>query len=84
MVTDPFRFTNFLGNAAKRIKVDKSSTNAELRATATSLRMKPDKITLITVPLDKERTVKGQRGYTVDQRQLAEFTDALRTDTMAA
>jgi LCP family protein required for cell wall assembly len=84
IVTDPFRFTNFLGNAAKRIKVDKSLTNAELRATATSLRMKPDKITLITVPLGRERTVKGQKGYTVDQRQLAELTDALRKDTMAA
>ena len=46
--------------------------------------MKPDNITLITVPLGKERTVKGQKGYTVDQRQLAELTDALRQDTMAA
>ena len=83
VVTDPFKFTNFLGNAAKRIKVDKSLTNAELRSTATSLRMKPDNITLITVPLGKERTVKGQKGYPVDQRQLVELTDALRKDTMA-
>ena len=84
IVADPFKFTNFLGNAAKRIKVDKSLTNAELRATATSLRMKPDNITLITVPLGKERTVKGQKGYTIDRAQLAELTDALRKDTMAA
>ena len=61
IVTDPFTFTHFFGNAAKRIKVDKSLTNAELRSTATSLRMKPDDITLITVPLGKERTVGVRR-----------------------
>jgi LCP family protein required for cell wall assembly len=83
IITDPFKFTNFLGNAAKRIKVDKSLTNAELRATATSLRMKPDKITLITVPLGKTHTINGQKGYTIDQRQLTELTEALRKDTMA-
>jgi LCP family protein required for cell wall assembly len=83
VVSDPFKFTHFLGNAAKRIKVDKSLTNAELRAAATSLRLKPSDITLITAPLGTERKVNGQRGYTVDQRQLAELSEALRKDTMA-
>ena len=84
VVADPFQFTTFLGNAAKRIKVDKGMTNAELRFTATSLRMKPDNVTLISLPTEKkERSVKGQRGYAVDRVQLAELSQALRTDTMA-
>jgi LCP family protein required for cell wall assembly len=83
VVSDPFKFTNFLGNAAKRIQVDKSLTNAELRATATSLRMKPSDITVITAPLGKERKANGLRGYSVDQRQLAELSQAMRKDTMA-
>jgi polyisoprenyl-teichoic acid--peptidoglycan teichoic acid transferase len=83
VVADPFQFTNFLGNAAKRIKVDKSLTNAELRATAASLRMKPSGITLISAPLGKETKVKGQRVHTIDRARLAELSQALRQDTMA-
>jgi LCP family protein required for cell wall assembly len=81
VVSDPFKFTDFLGNAAKRIKVDKSLTNAELRATATSLRLKPSDITLISAPLVKQRSNKAV--YTVDRRRLAELTEALRKDRMA-
>jgi polyisoprenyl-teichoic acid--peptidoglycan teichoic acid transferase len=83
VVSDPFQFTDFLGNAAKRIKVDKSLTNAQLRATATSLRMKPSDITLISAPVGNQRTVKGQKVYLIDQRQLTDLSAALRTDTMA-
>ena len=59
VISDPFQFTDFLGNAAKRIKVDKSLSNAELRATAASLRMKPSGITLISAPLGN--APEGQR-----------------------
>jgi polyisoprenyl-teichoic acid--peptidoglycan teichoic acid transferase len=83
VVSDPFQFTDFLGSAAKRIKVDKSLTNAELRATATSLRMKPSDITLISAPVGKERSYKGQKVNFVDQTQLTELSQALRKDTMA-
>jgi anionic cell wall polymer biosynthesis LytR-Cps2A-Psr (LCP) family protein len=83
VISDPFQFTDFLGNAAKRITVDKSLTNAELRATAASLRMKPSGITLISAPLGKERRIKGERVHTVDRARLAELSQALRSDTMA-
>lgn len=83
VITDPFQFTEFLGNAAKRIKVDKSLSNAELRATAASLRMKPSGITLISAPLGKQRRLRGQRYYTLDPVRLGELTEALRGDTMA-
>jgi polyisoprenyl-teichoic acid--peptidoglycan teichoic acid transferase len=83
VISDPFQFTNFLGNAAKRIKVDKSLSNAELRATAASLRMRPSGITLLSAPVGKERRIKGQRVHTIDQGRLAELSQALRKDTMA-
>ena len=70
VVADPFQFTEFLGNAAKRIKVDKSLSNAELRSTATSLRMTPDDITLISAPLGTQKKVGGFPAYTVDQAKL--------------
>ena len=84
VVADPLRFTQFIGNAAKQIRVDKTLTNGELRSTAASLRMTPDDITLISAPLGKERRINGQRVYTVDQARLTELSQALRTDTMAA
>ena len=84
VISDPFQFTDFLGNAAKRIKVDKSLSNAELRATAASLRMKPSGITLLTAPVGKQPIVRGGvRVNTIDTAKLAELTQALRQDTMA-
>jgi polyisoprenyl-teichoic acid--peptidoglycan teichoic acid transferase len=82
VVSDPFKFTDFLGHAAKRIKVDKGLSNTELRATATSLRMKPRDITLISAPVG-ERVSKGQRVYQFEPAQLADLNQALHNDTMA-
>jgi len=79
VVADPARFTTFLGNASKRIQVDKTLTNDEIRSTAASIRMKPSAITLISVPLK----TKGNDAYAVDRRQLADLSQALREDTMA-
>ena len=79
-----FRFTQFIGDAAKQIRVDKTLTNGELRSTAASLRLTPNDITLISAPLGKQRKLGGQDVYTVDRVKLAELSQALRTDTMAA
>jgi polyisoprenyl-teichoic acid--peptidoglycan teichoic acid transferase len=83
VVADPARFTTFLGNAAKRIQVDKSLKDAEIRSTALSIRMKPKDITLLPLPLGDERRVKKQSVYPVNANQLAKLSQALRTDTMA-
>ncbi len=83
VVRDPLRFTRFLGNAAKRIRVDTSVTNSELRSTATSLRVTPGDIRMISAPLGKATRVKGQRVQIVDPAQLAELSEALQKDTMA-
>ena len=84
VVADPLRFTQFIGDAAKQIRVDKTLTNGELRSTAASLRLTPDDITLISAPLGKQRKIGRQEVYTVDRAKLAELSQALRTDTMAA
>jgi hypothetical protein len=79
VVADPARFTKFLGNAAKRIQVDKTLNDAEIRSTALSIRMKPKAITLVTSPLAEQRNGL----YTVDPRGLGLLSQALRKDTMA-
>jgi anionic cell wall polymer biosynthesis LytR-Cps2A-Psr (LCP) family protein len=79
VVADPARFTKFLGNAAKRIQVDKTLNDAEIRSTALSIRMKPKDITLVTSPLAKKRNDL----YTVDPRGLGLLSRSLRKDTMA-
>jgi LCP family protein required for cell wall assembly len=84
VVADPARFTTFLGNAAKRIQVDKTLNNAEIRSTAMSIRMTPKDITLIS-PLGKQHKVKGPQGmvYKLERQPLDELSEALRKDTMA-
>jgi polyisoprenyl-teichoic acid--peptidoglycan teichoic acid transferase len=81
VVADPARFTTFLGNAAKRIQVDKTLTNGDIRSTAMSIRMKPRDITLMSAPGASGR-YKGQDVYKLNPAQLDELKQALRKDTM--
>jgi anionic cell wall polymer biosynthesis LytR-Cps2A-Psr (LCP) family protein len=81
VVADPARFTTFLGNAAKRIQVDKTLTNGDIRSTAMSIRMKPRNITLMSAPGASGR-YKGQDAYKLNPAQLDELKQALRKDTM--
>ena len=82
VVADPARFTRFVGNAAKRIRVDNTLTDPELRSTLVSLRLRPGDITLLAVPLGKERKVDGQTVQPVDGNRIAKFSEALRNDTV--
>jgi len=80
-VADPLRFTRFLGNAAKVIRVDNDLTDSELRSTAVSLRLKPSEIKLISIPVRPGR--QDQKPvYNVDKDQLKDLSHALRKDTM--
>jgi len=74
VVTDPIKFTRFIGNAAKRIKVDNELSDSELRGTAVALRLKPGDISLLSVPTDKS----GKP----DEDRLDALGKALREDTM--
>ena len=79
VVADPVRFTKFLDNAARRIQVDKTLKNTELRSTAAALRLKPKDVTLLSAPLGPERNGT----YPIDRNKLDELSEALRKDTMA-
>lgn len=81
--SDPLRFTRFVGNAAKRIKVDNDLTDSELRSTAVSLRLGPGDIATLSLPLGKESRVGGQRVHRVDRSRMHQLSQALRKDTMA-
>ena len=83
MVADPLRFIQFIGNAAKRVRVDNSLTDFELRSTAVSLQVRPGAIRLLAAPLENERKIAGQRVHPVNSSGLAALSQALRTDNMA-
>ncbi|SER26888.1 protein kinase domain-containing protein [Microlunatus flavus] len=80
----PRQFTQFVGNAAKRIQVDSSLSDSELRSTALSLRLGPSDIRLLAVPVEKAVRQDGETVEPVDAAQMAELSDGLRTDRMAA
>lgn len=83
VISDPLRFTRFMGNAAERIRVDNALTDSELRSTAVSLRLTAADVRLLSAPLEKPRKVGGKLVQPVDRDQMAELSRALRKDTMA-
>ena len=85
VLSDPARFTSFVGNLSRHLTVDNSLTDAEIRRTALSLRLKASDIELLQAPLSGFGTSPdGQSIDLVDTRQMAELADALQDDTMAA
>lgn len=84
VVARPQQFTRFLGNAAKRIQVDSALSDAELRSTALSLRLKPSSIELLSAPTEKVRKTDDGSVEPVDEARMRELGDALRTDQMTA
>ena len=83
VISDPARFTRFIGNVAKHLTVDNSLTDEEIRRTAFSLRMQGDDIELLQAPISGDATVGGQSILVVDEAKLAELAKALKTDKMA-
>ena len=84
VVSDPARFTGFVSNLARHVTVDNSLTDAEIRRTALSLRLKSRDIELLQAPLSGFGTSPdGQSIDVVDTQKLAELSEALEEDTMA-
>ena len=82
-ISDPARFTAFISNLAKHVTVDNSLTDAEIRRTALSLRLKSRDIELLQAPLSGFGTSPdGQSIDVVDTAKLAELSEALEKDTM--
>ncbi|HET9649586.1 MAG TPA: LCP family protein [Microlunatus sp.] len=84
VVADPVTFTKFVGNVAKNITVDQTLTDADIRNTALSLRLKSDDIVLLQAPLSGFMAVNGEDVDVVDEAKLAELSKALKNDTLAA
>ena len=85
VVSDPARFTAFTANLAKHLTVDNSLTDADIRRTAVSLRLKASGIELLQAPLSGFGTAPdGESIDVVDTARLAELSEALEKDTMDA
>ncbi len=82
VITDPVRFTTFVANAAKRIQVDNELTNAEIRSTMLSLRLRPSAIQLLSAPLGRSDRMDGRSVQMPDPGKLGALGTSLRTDTM--
>ena len=82
VLTDPFRFTRFVGNAAKHVRLDNSLSDSELRSTAVSLRLRPGDISLLSVPLEEGRPTRAKPYRPVREEQFEQFASALRGDTL--
>ena len=82
VISDPARFTTFLGNVAKHLTVDNSLSDAEIRRTAVSLRLSASDITLLQVPISGFPMIGGQSVDQIDESQFAELKSALKKDDL--
>ena len=84
VISDPAKFSAFVGNLSKHLTVDNSLSDSEIRSTALSLRLDASDIQLLQAPLAGFGTVNGQSIDVVDQAKMAELGQALQDDTMGA
>jgi LCP family protein required for cell wall assembly len=85
VVSNPAKFTSFLGNLSKHLTVDNSLSDDEIRRTALSLRLEPSDIELLQAPLSGFGNVAGVGSVDlVDTSRMAELAKALEDDDMAA
>jgi LCP family protein required for cell wall assembly len=84
VVSDPAKFSSFVGNLSKHLTVDNSLSDAEIRSTALSLRLNANDIQLLQAPLAGFGTANGQSIDVVDTARMAELGKALQDDSMAA
>lgn len=84
VVSDPAKFTSFIGNLSSHLTVDNGLSDSEIRSTALSLRLDAKDIELLQAPLSGFGTANGQSIDVVDQTKMAELGKALRDDDMSA
>ena len=82
VLSDPVKFSSFVGNLSKHLTVDNGLSDADIRSTALSLRLKASDIELLQAPISGFTTVNGQDVDVVDQTKMAALGKALRNDTM--
>ena len=84
VVSDPAKFTAFIGNLSQHLTVDNGLSDSEIRSTALSLRLDANNIQLLQAPLAGFGTADGQSIDVVDTTKMAELGKALQDDAMAA
>jgi len=80
VVSDPVKFTSFIGGLAKHLTVDDTLGDSEIRTTALSLRLTGKDIELMQAPLSGFASVNGQSVDVVDTARMSELASALRDD----
>jgi polyisoprenyl-teichoic acid--peptidoglycan teichoic acid transferase len=84
VISDPARFTRFVGNVAKHLTVDNDLSDAEIRRTALSLRLTGKDIQLLQAPISGfDTTGDGQSIDVVDTVKLAELARAMKKDQLS-
>ena len=84
VISDPAKFSAFVGNLSKHLTVDNGLSDSEIRSTALSLRLDANDIQLLQAPLSGFGTADGQSIDVVDTARMAELGKALQDDAMAA
>ena len=84
VISDPAKFTSFIGNLSQHLTVDNSLSDSEIRSTALSLRLGGSDIELLQAPLAGFGTANGQSIDVVDTAKMAELGKALRDDEMGS
>ena len=82
VISDPVKFSSFIGNLSKHLTVDNGLSDSEIRTTALSLRLTASDIELLQAPLSGFASIGGQDVDVVDQTKMAQLGKALRTDSM--
>lgn len=85
VLSDPARFTAFVGALARNTTVDDGLTDDVIRRLVLSSRLTPSSIITLQAPVSGTGTsADGQSIDIVDQAQLAELAHALQTDSLEA
>lgn len=80
VVSDPMKFTSFIGGLAKHLTVDDTLGDSEIRTTALSLRLTGKDIELLQAPLSGFATINRESVDVVDTAKMSELATALKRD----
>jgi LCP family protein required for cell wall assembly len=82
-VTNPAKFVSFARGVSQHVTVDDQLTEAELRKTALSLRLRPKDVHMLQAPISGFGTSPTRQSIDiVDKKKLAQLAEALRNDYM--
>lgn len=81
-ISDPRKFTAFVGGIAQHVTVDQDLTDSTIRKTALSLRLTGSDVEQLQAPISGFGEAGGQSIDVVDEAKMKELSKALKNDTM--